>query len=416
MSAGPQILVVEDENIVAKDIEHRLKALGYHVPALASSGEEALKRAQETSPDLVLMDIRLKGAMDGVETAEELRRRFNIPVVYLTAYADAATLQRAKVTEPFGYILKPFEERELYTCIEVALYKHQMERRLKESEQWLVTTLHCIGDAVMATDVAGRVKFLNPVAEELTGWKQADAIEQSFPEVFHILAREELPEIELERILSESQVPDRPSEAILMAKTGCATPIEYRAASIRGNSGHGIGVVLVFRDITERKQAEDKLQYASTHDILTGLYNRAYFEVELARLERGRHFPVSVIVGDIDRFKSTNDIHGHLAGDRVLRDAAEVIKGAFRAEDVVTRIGGDEFAILLPMTDAAATTEAILRIKESLAAYNDAHKECPLSVSFGAATAKKGPLTETLKEADKRMYREKVVNRSRAKR
>jgi len=201
---GPQILVVEDENIVAKDIEHRLKALGYHVPALASSGEEALKRAQETSPDLVLMDIRLKGAMDGVETAEELRRRFNIPVVYLTAYADANTLQRAKVTEPFGYILKPFEERELYTCIEVALYKHQMERRLKESEQWLVTTLQCIGDAVMATDVAGQVKFLNPVAEELTGWKQAEAVEHSFPEVFHILAREDLSGIELERVLSDA--------------------------------------------------------------------------------------------------------------------------------------------------------------------------------------------------------------------
>ncbi len=413
---GPQILVVEDENIVAKDIEHRLKALGYHVSALASSGEEALKRAQETSPDLVLMDIRLKGAMDGVETAEELRRRFNIPVVYLTAYADANTLRRAKVTEPFGYILKPFEERELYTCIEVALYKHQMERRLKESEQWLVTTLHCIGDAVMATDVAGRVKFLNPVAEDLTGWKQADAVEHSFPDVFHILAPEDLPEIELERVLGELQLRDGPHEAILMAKTGCATPIEYRAASIRSESGHGIGMVLVFRDITERKQAEEKLQYVSTHDILTGLYNRAYFEEELARLERGRHFPVSVIVGDIDRFKATNDVYGHLAGDKVLRDAAEAIRGAFRAEDVVTRIGGDEFVILLPLTDVSATAEAILRIKENLAAYNDTHQECPLSISFGAATAKRGPLTETLKEADKRMYRAKVVNRSRTKR
>jgi diguanylate cyclase (GGDEF)-like protein/PAS domain S-box-containing protein len=414
-STAPQILVVEDENIVAKDIEHRLKALGYHVSALASSGEDALKRAQETSPDLVLMDIRLKGAMDGVETAEELRRRFNIPVVYLTAYADADTLQRAKVTEPFGYILKPFEERELYTCIEVALYKHQMERRLKESEQWLVTTLQCIGDAVMATDVAGLVKFLNPVAEELTGWKQIEAVEHSFPDVFHILAREDLPESVLARALSESRVRDRPNEAILIAKTGCATPIEYRAASIRGENGHGIGVVLVFRDITERKQAEDKLQYLSTHDILTGLYNRAYFEEELARLERGRHFPVSVIVGDIDRFKATNDIHGHAAGDKVLRDAAEVIKGAFRAEDVVTRVGGDEFVILLPMTDASATIEAIARIKENLTAYNNAHSDCPLSISFGAATAKKGPLTEALKEADKRMYREKVMNRSRAK-
>jgi len=135
-ATGAHILVVEDENIVAKDIEHRLKALGYNVSALASSGEEALQKARDACPDLVLMDIRLKGAMDGVDTAEELRRQFNVPVVYLTAYADANTLQRAKVTQPFGYILKPFEERELYTCIEVALYKHQMERRLKESEQW----------------------------------------------------------------------------------------------------------------------------------------------------------------------------------------------------------------------------------------------------------------------------------------
>ena len=300
--------------------------------------------------------------------------------------------------------------------MKVALYKHQMERRLKESEQWLTTTLHCIGDAVMATDVAGRVKFLNPVAEDLTGWKQADAVEHSFPEVFHILAKEDLPEMELERVISESQGGDGPNETILMTKTGGTIPIEYQAASIRGESGLGIGMVLVFRDITERKEAEDKLQYMSTHDILTGLYNRAYFEEELARLERGRLFPVSMIVGDIDRFKATNDIYGHLAGDKLLRDAAEVIKGAFRAEDLVTRIGGDEFVILLPMTDASATNEAILRIKENLAAYNDAHKECPLAISFGAATAKKGPLTETLKEADKRMYREKVMNRSRAKR
>src|SRR5207249_3205124 len=155
-----QILVVEDEHIVAKDIQLRLQALGYHIPAVASSGEEALQKAEEIRPDLVLMDIRLKGPMNGVEAAEELRRRFNIPVVYLTAYADKHTLDRAKVTEPFGYILKPFEERELYTCIEVALYKHHTECKLRESEQWLATTLRCIGDGVIATDMAGRVKFI----------------------------------------------------------------------------------------------------------------------------------------------------------------------------------------------------------------------------------------------------------------
>ena len=413
--AKTQILVVEDEHIVAKDIQLRLQGLGYHIPAVASSGEEALQKAEETRPDLVLMDIRLKGTMNGVEAAEEVRRRFNIPVVYLTAYADSHTLHRAKVTEPFGYILKPFEERELYTCIEVALYKHQMEQRLKESEQWLVTTLRCIGDAVVATDVEGRVKFLNHVAEALTGWTQADAIEKGLTQVFNVLSGEELPHSSVfDRVIrEEAQAVDSPNEAILLAKVGSRTPIEYRAATIRDNTGHDIGLVLIFRDITQRKHAEEKLHYLSTHDALTGLYNRAYFEEELARLERGRHFPVSIIIGDIDRFKATNDHYGHSTGDKLLREAAQLIKGAIRGEDVITRIGGDEFAVLLPRTDRSATTEAIARIKESLASYNATHEDCPLAISFGAATTNTGPLSDTLKEADKRMYREKQVNQAR---
>jgi diguanylate cyclase (GGDEF)-like protein/PAS domain S-box-containing protein len=288
-----------------------------------------------------------------------------------------------------------------------------MEQKLRESEQWLVTTLRCLGDAVMATDAAGRVKFLNHVAEELTGWKQADAIGQGLTQVFDILSGEDIPHVLAERGLREARAVDHPHEAILLAKSGRGTPIEYRAATIRGDAGHEVGVVLVFRDITERKQADEKLHYLSRHDVLTGLYNRAYFEEELARLERGRDFPVSVIIGDIDRFKVTNDVYGHAAGDKVLWDAAQVIKDAFRAEDLVTRIGGDEFAILLPNTDASAATQAVLRIQESIAAYNAAHKSCPLAISFGAATAETGPLLETLKEADTRMYREKVVNRTR---
>ena len=132
--ANAQIMVVEDEGVISKDIQNMLRNLGFSVPAIAFSGEEAIKKAAETHPDLVLMDIVLEGKMDGVEAAEQIRDRFDIPVVYLTAYADDNTLQRAKVTEPYGYILKPFEERELHTAIEIALYKHRMERKLRESE------------------------------------------------------------------------------------------------------------------------------------------------------------------------------------------------------------------------------------------------------------------------------------------
>lgn len=128
-AAQAQILVVEDEHIVAADIQHRLKRLGYAVPALASSGEEAIQKAADIQPDLVLMDILLKGAMDGVQAAQELRNRFKIPVVYVTACADNSTLQRAKLTEPFGYLLKPVEEWELRAVIEAALSRHRLERR-----------------------------------------------------------------------------------------------------------------------------------------------------------------------------------------------------------------------------------------------------------------------------------------------
>ncbi len=131
----PQILIVEDETVIALEIQHRLQRLGYAVPGIVSSGKEAVLKAGQMRPDLVLMDIKLKGEIDGVQTAGQIRDRFGIPVIYLTAFADEHTLQRAKVTEPFGYLLKPFTETELRITIEMALYKHGMEKKLRDSEE-----------------------------------------------------------------------------------------------------------------------------------------------------------------------------------------------------------------------------------------------------------------------------------------
>ncbi|MEW6303883.1 MAG: response regulator [Verrucomicrobiota bacterium] len=126
--SNAQILVVEDEAIVAKDLTNRLVEMGYQVPAVSMTGREAVAKTEETHPDLILMDIRLKGDMDGVDAASEIRRHQDVPVIYLTAYSDQNTLDRAKQTAPYGYVLKPFVERELQTAIEIALYKHQAER------------------------------------------------------------------------------------------------------------------------------------------------------------------------------------------------------------------------------------------------------------------------------------------------
>jgi len=131
------ILIVEDESIVAKDIQHSLKKLGYTVVGICSNGDDAIKTAEEMSPDLVLMDIMLKGDMSGIEAADQIRQRMNIPVIYLTAYADESTLNKAKVTEPYGYIIKPFKEIDLHTAIEMAIYKHEKETDVKKERDFL---------------------------------------------------------------------------------------------------------------------------------------------------------------------------------------------------------------------------------------------------------------------------------------
>jgi two-component system cell cycle sensor histidine kinase/response regulator CckA len=135
--ATPRIFVVEDERIVARSLQKQLTALGYDFVGNASSGEEAIRQAEELLPDLVIMDISLEGPIDGVAAAATIPQRFRIPVVYLTAYSSKEIVARAKISEPFGYILKPYEERELHVVIETALYKHRMERRQQDREQWL---------------------------------------------------------------------------------------------------------------------------------------------------------------------------------------------------------------------------------------------------------------------------------------
>jgi CheY-like chemotaxis protein len=185
--ADPKVMVVEDDRIIAGHIQATLNSLGYSVTALVSSGEEAVKKAERDNPDIVLMDIVLKGEMDGVEAASQIRSRLGTPIVFLTAFSDQKILERAKLTEPFGYLIKPFENRELHSTLEIALYKHKMEKRLKESQEWLSTTLNSIGDAVIASDTLGYVIFMNPVAQELTCWKQDDISGKSVNEVFQII-------------------------------------------------------------------------------------------------------------------------------------------------------------------------------------------------------------------------------------
>ena len=255
-----KIMIVEDEKIVAMDIKSSLENLGYTVPAIAASGEAALKKVAETQPDLVLMDIHLKGDMDGVETADKIRGDFNIPVIYLTANADNNTLQRAKVTEPYGYILKPFEEKELNISIEMAIYKHQKESQVKASEKWFATTLKSISDAVIAINNSKELVFINTIAEALTGWKQEDALGKDLAEVFDILNEKTRSLIASPVQATREGVFGLPTDTTLLTKTGKAIPIAGSAAAIRDNKGNIIGAILVFRATDQPKQAQEGMQ------------------------------------------------------------------------------------------------------------------------------------------------------------
>ena len=267
-----QLLIVEDEIIVAEDIRRSAQHMGYAVLSIASSGEEAIKKAQELNPDLVLMDIMLNGEMNGIEAAEQIRS-FNIPVIYLTAYSDERTFERAKITEPFGYVIKPFKERELQINIEIALYKHEMEKKLKESKQWLSAIINGIGDAVIATDTGGLVNVMNPIAEVLTGWKLGEASGKPIAEVFNIISEEKGREVEnpVSKVMREGSFYGLIEHTVLVSRGGAKIPVDIIGSPIKDENENVIGVVVIFYDIIERQRTEEALKMSAMSSFKEGV-------------------------------------------------------------------------------------------------------------------------------------------------
>jgi diguanylate cyclase (GGDEF)-like protein/PAS domain S-box-containing protein len=256
-----KVLIVEDAGIVALDIKQCLINLGYRIGGVFAVGTAAIEHIALERPDLVLMDINIKGPLDGIETAAQIQRLYDIPVIYLTAYTDQETVRRAKLTEPFGYVIKPFEERELNLTIEMAVYRHRMARQLKEHDKWLSTTLHSIGDAVIATDESCRIKLLNPVAEKLTGWTLDEARGRDLDEVFRIInetSREPVTN-PARKVFESATIIGLANHTALISKDGVEIPIDDSAAPIKDDRGKVIGAVLVFRDVSARKDAEQVL-------------------------------------------------------------------------------------------------------------------------------------------------------------
>ncbi len=259
-----RILIVEDDRVVARDIQQQLRRIGHQVLGVAVRGDEAVSIAVQTRPDLVLMDIRMEGDIDGVEAANRIRAQCQSPVVFLTAYSDDETVRRASHAEPFGYLLKPFEDSQLRTVIEVALYKHAVEQKLRDSERRYATTLSSIGDAVIATDRKAGVTFLNPVAQSLTGWSQEEAFGRPVSEIFRIVNEETHEQVEdpAAKALRLGATVELANHTVLIARNGREIPIDNSGAPIIDDRGETTGAVLVFRDMTRRYRLDEELREA----------------------------------------------------------------------------------------------------------------------------------------------------------
>ncbi|WP_394846453.1 diguanylate cyclase [Pendulispora brunnea] len=419
------VLIVEDERIVAMDLQQILTALGYDAYGVASSANEAFARASEKRPDVVLMDIRIKGQLDGIRTAAVLREKFDVPVVYLTAHADDATIARAKKTTPHGYLLKPVKSTELKSAIEVSIYRHEMEKELRAREALFRDTLASLEDGIVTVDAQSRIVQMNAAAASLTGWDPAEAKGKSIELLL-------CPKTGVTRIDAGlgTDLPDLVGAVLEDGLTRHGEGVDrpagrsygYSITPIGDSVGRSVGAVIHLHDITERRRSDVEIRVLHEHltelattDELTGVANYRAFKERLKQIvaegERGRAFALALC--DVDDFKRINDGLGHQAGDQALAGVARVLKSNVRETDFVARYGGDEFCILFTDVSEEAAVALTERLRQCIAAIRE---PSAVTASFGVcgySTSFHGDTTAFIEAVDAALYRSKREGRNR---
>jgi diguanylate cyclase (GGDEF)-like protein/PAS domain S-box-containing protein len=407
-----RVLIVEDRPKEALQVVEELERGGYDVRFRRADRQETLLEALESSQwDAVICSYAM-ARFSGMEALRLVRERgIDKPFIMIAGRIGAEAAARAIRAGADDLLLKKNLPR--LSCVvtrELAEAARRQEQRRSEQElreklDFIQVLIDTLPTPIFYNDANGLYLGCNKAFEEQIGLKRDEIVNKSAydvlpPDLAELYTRGE-------EALELGRGPRTFEGTISCADGEDRDVIFYSAVFNRADSSAG-GVVGALLDISERKRSEMKLRYLSSHDILTGIYNRAYFDEELERLKKGRKFPVSIVMADVDRLKETNDQCGHAAGDELLRHTAEVFKGAFRREDVAARIGGDEFAALLPNTDEAALAEAMDRLQQHLDQENARSSGKPLSLSIGAATAHNGEeLLAAWRMADQHMYLQK---------
>lgn len=409
------ILIVEDEAIVALDLRQHLEDMGYGVAGIAESGDDAIAIAERTAPALTLMDISLKGSMSGIDAADHLAREHQIPVVFLTSFSDQETVRRAARAEPFGYLTKPFQAHELHATIEVALYKAQMERRLRESEQRFRRMFESAPLGIALLDKDGCYLDANPAFRSMLGYE--GGIENPPPQTLGhpddgALESAALSELEHGRKVVQFEKRYRH----LTRPHALWTLIN--AALIREPTGND-GYLYQIQDLTERKNAERQLMQLAYYDPLTGIGNRARLHQQLEHLlavaKRARQ-RFALVFMDVDNFKQVNDSLGHACGDVLLKTMAERLLGCVRESDLVARIGGDEFVLVLTMVDEAedvlVTTQKVCSVLGQAIQIDEREIICTVSMGISLYPDDGDEINALMRHADTALYAAKADGRN----
>jgi PAS domain S-box-containing protein len=367
------ILVIEDEALVARDIQSRLRQLGHRVLGLAHNPRQAIAMADETRPDLLLCDIHLKDEIDGIEVARRITAERDIPVIFLTAYSDRETVTRAKLLAPYGYVLKPIETADLQIAIEMALHKFSVEQELKSTRRLLATALQCIGDALVFVDAAGRIEAMNTEAASLFGLAQESAVG-----------------LDCERLL-EDRSGSRQNATLswgeLLAATAVtrlpAFPITRRSGSqllvdgvvgpLQGDRGQE-GVVLMLRQLAELQDPVENLP-------LPGELPAGFNSLYDYPLDHERAFVLLLISPDDgEQLAARLD---DAQRDTLVREITEQLNLAMRGTDLASYYGGSVFSASLPYTTLEEANSIAGAILQRLAQYDFLDGRLSLTASIG---------------------------------
>lgn len=343
-----RLYIVEDERIIALDLQRRLERLGYTVCGIASSAKEALEGIESTKPDLILMDIVLQGPIDGIEIAKKVRKDLHIPVIFVTAYSDAKTIERAKEANPFGYILKPFKEKELSSAIEIALFKSFTDNQIREKETLFSAILNSTTDAILVLNSNNEIVFINPEAERLLDIGQVEARNLLFDDLVQLIHVDSGNPIQLQKPTKETRV-SRTKNIRLFNRKKHSYFVEMTVNNEMSVSSENDTILVSFKDISRLYEMTDTLLYQSSHDTLTSLLNRNELSIRLINTLQKTPEQLqktAVFFIDIDNFKLINDSCGSLAGDQLLKETAEKIRSFMGSADYAARVGGDDFVLV----------------------------------------------------------------------